>query len=183
MSASENSTCGPPVPLALRLWRRIPVILRAALIAELVASIGDLPPAGLMLANLKLFPRIPWLLPATAVWLWLFWRWMNGAGWPRSTAEIRKRDLRARPLPARVWRWSLLAGGLGIVSTLAFALLLARFADVPRDAYKLPVDFSALPLWTVISILLAISVTAGVVEEGAFSTTRSWSLRRLLSRS
>jgi membrane protease YdiL (CAAX protease family) len=142
--------------------------LQAALIAELVSAIGDLPPAGFMLANLKFSPNVPWLLPATAVWLWLFWRWMNGAGWPRSTAEIRHRDLRARPLPAQVWRWSLLAGGLGLVCTMAFALLLARFANVPRDAYKLPVDFSAIPLWTVISILLAISVSAGVVEEAAY---------------
>jgi membrane protease YdiL (CAAX protease family) len=121
-----------------------------------------------MLANLKLFPRIPWLLPATVVWLWLFWRWVNGAGWPRSTAGIRHRDLRAPSLPARVWRWSLLAGGLGMLSVTAFALLLARFASVPRDAYKLPVDLSALPPWTVISILVAISATAGVVEEVAF---------------
>jgi membrane protease YdiL (CAAX protease family) len=51
---------------------------------------------------------------------------------------------------------------------MAFGLLLARFANVPRDAYKLPVDFSALPPWTVVSILLAISVSAGVVEEAAF---------------
>jgi membrane protease YdiL (CAAX protease family) len=152
----------------VQLWRRIPVILRAALIAELVCDVGNLPPGGLMLANLKLWPSVPWLLPATALWLWLFWRWMNGAWWPQSTAESRRRDLRARPLPGRVWRWSLLAGGLGVVSCMAFGLLLARFANVPRDTYKLPVDFAALPLWTVISILLAISVSAGVVEEAAF---------------
>ncbi len=168
MPATEDSIVVPPVPLAVRVWRKIPVILRALLIAELISDIGDLPPGGLMMANLRFWPSVPWLLPATALWLWLFWRWMNGAGWPKSTAESRRRDMRARPLSARVWRWSLLAGGLGLVSTMAFALLLARFADVPRDAYKLPVNFSALPLWTVISILLAISVSAGVVEEVAF---------------
>ncbi len=168
MSASEDSTLDPPAPFAVCLWREIPVLLRAVLIAELVATIGGLPPGALLLANLKFLPGVPWLLPATALWLWLFWRWMNGAGWPRSTAESRRRDLRARPLPARVWLWSLLAGGLGLVSVVAFALLLARFANVPRDAYKLPVDFSTLPLWTVISAVLAISVTAGVVEEAAY---------------
>jgi membrane protease YdiL (CAAX protease family) len=121
-----------------------------------------------MFANLRFLPSVPWLLPATALWLWLFWRWMNGAGWPRSTSKSRHRDLRALPLPGRVWRWSLLAGGLGVVSCMAFGLLLARFADIPRDTYKLPVDFATLSPWTVISILLAISVTAGVVEEAAF---------------
>ena len=51
---------------------------------------------------------------------------------------------------------------------MAFSLLLARFADVSRDAYKLPVDFASSSAWTVLSILLAISVSAGVVEEAAF---------------
>lgn len=164
MIATEDLTDDPLV----LLWRRIPVILRAAIIAEILCAIGDLPPGGLMLANLKFFPSVPWLLPATAVWLWMLWRWMNGAGWPRSTSESRRRDLRAFPLPGRVWRWALFAGGLGVVSCMAFGLLLARFANVPRDTYKLPVNFSALPLWTVISILVAISVSAGVVEEAAF---------------
>jgi len=92
-TASEELTDDP----AVLLWRRIPVILRAALIAELVCDVGNLPPGGLMLANLKFLPGVPWLLPATALWLWLFWRWMNGAWWPRTTATSRRRDLRACP--------------------------------------------------------------------------------------
>lgn len=163
-TATEELTDDPVV----LLWRQIPVILRASLIAELVCAVGNLPPGVLMLANLRFLPGVPWLLPATALWLWLFWRWMNGGWWPPSTATSRRRDLRARPLSGSVWRWSLLAGGLGLVSVMAFGLLLARFADIPRDTYKLPVELSTLPPWTVISILLAISVSAGVVEEAAF---------------
>ncbi len=52
-----------------------------------------------MVANLKLSPSIPWLLPATALWLWILSRYLNGEGWPRSTAESRRRDLRARVIP------------------------------------------------------------------------------------
>ncbi|HEY0555710.1 MAG TPA: CPBP family intramembrane glutamic endopeptidase [Thermoanaerobaculia bacterium] len=168
MLATEDSTVDPSVPPAVQLWRRIPVILRAAVIAEIITDLGALPPAVLMMANLRFLPSVPWLLPATALWLWLFWSWLNGAWWPQATAKSRRRDLRARPVSARVWRWSLLAGGLGVVSCMAFSLLLARFAGVSRDAYKLPVDFASLPPWTVLSILLAISVSAGVVEEAAF---------------
>jgi membrane protease YdiL (CAAX protease family) len=49
---------------------------------------------------------------------------------------------------------------------LGFAL--ARLANVPRDAFKAPVDFSVYPRLTVVAALLAISATAGVVEEAGF---------------
>jgi len=52
--------------LVTRLWQRFPVILRAIVLAELIADIGDLVPDLFMLGNLKLSPAIPWLLPATA---------------------------------------------------------------------------------------------------------------------
>jgi len=121
-----------------------------------------------MVANLKLSPSIPWLLPATALWLWILWRYLNGEGWPRSTAESRRRDLRARPLSGRVWFWSLLAGGLAMVSVVGFSFLTTRLANVPRDAFKLPIDLSHYPIWTTASVLLTISAVAGVLEEAAF---------------
>jgi membrane protease YdiL (CAAX protease family) len=151
-----------------RLWGRIPVVIRAILVANVVVDLGGLPPAAFLLANLKVFPRVPWLLPATAAWLWLFWRYANGAGWPRSTQQSRRRDLRAVPLPGRVWGWSLLAGSLGLTSALGLGFMTPRLAAIPRDAFKLPFDISAYPPWTVVSILLAISAVAGVVEEAGY---------------
>jgi membrane protease YdiL (CAAX protease family) len=121
-----------------------------------------------MVANLRLSPSIPWLLPATALWLWIFWRYLNGEGWPRSTAESRRRDLRGRPLSGTVWLWSLLAGGLAMVSVVSFSFLTVRLANLPRDAFKLPIDLSHYPIWTTVSVLLAISAVAGIVEEAAF---------------
>jgi membrane protease YdiL (CAAX protease family) len=119
-------------------------------------------------ANLKLFPRIPWMLPATAVWLWVFWRYLNGWGWPRATGEARRRDLRAPSLPGRVWLWSLVAGGLAMVSVVGIGFLTPRLAEIPRDAFKPSLDFAAHPWWMVASILLVISVVAAVSEEAAF---------------
>ena len=151
-----------------RLWQRLPVILRAIVLAELITDVGGLVPDLLMLANLKLSPAIPWLLPATAFWLWLFWLYLNGKGWPQSTSQSRARDLRARSLPGRVWLWSLLAGGFAMVSVVSFAFLTTRLANIPRDAFKLPINLATYPVWTVASVLLVISVVAGVVEEAAF---------------
>jgi membrane protease YdiL (CAAX protease family) len=151
-----------------RLWRRLPVVVRAIIIGELVVSIGALPPELAIVANLKSSPQIPWLLPATALWLWLFWWYLSGGGWPKSTSEMRRRDLRGGPLSGKVWRWAIVAGACGILCTTGLAFVLARLANVPRDAFKAQVDFSIYPRLTVIAALMAISATAGVVEEAGF---------------
>jgi membrane protease YdiL (CAAX protease family) len=150
-----------------RLWSRLPVVVRAVVVGLLVNEVGQLG-AVFILANLKLFSRIPWLLPATAAWLWVFWRYLSGAGWPQATSEARRRDLRAPSLPGKVWRWSLLAGGLGLVSVVGLGFLTPRLAEIPRDAFKPSLDFSTLPSWMAVSVLLAISVVAGVAEEAGF---------------
>ena len=162
------ATAGSRSSRVLRLWRLLPVVVRAILVGELVVSVCGLVPDLFMLANLKFTPRIPWLLPATAAWLWLCWRYLNGWGWPRSTAEARRRDLRARSLPGRAWPWALAAGGLGIASVTGLAFLTPRFSEIPRDAFKLPLDFAALPPWTMVATLLTISAVAGVIEEAGF---------------
>jgi len=143
------------------------VLIRAVIVGELILTVGGLP-AFLLFVNLKVAPAIPWSLATTALWLWLCWRYLNGTGWPRFTSLQRKRDLRGCRLSAQMWRWSLLAGGLGMVSVGALAFLTPRVASIPRDAFKLPVDLSTVPVWTMWSILLAISAFAGVLEEAAF---------------
>lgn len=152
----------------MRLWNRLPIVLRAIILAELIADIGGLLPDLFMVANLKFSPSVPWLLPTTALWLWMFWRYLSGEGWPRSTADARRRDLRARSLSTTVWFWSLFAGGLAMVSLVSFSFLTARLANLPREAFKLPVDLSQYPILTTASVLLTISTVAGVVEEAAF---------------
>jgi membrane protease YdiL (CAAX protease family) len=149
------------------LWERVPVIIRAILVGLLVNEVGQLG-AVFVFVNLKFFPQVPWLLPAAALWLWGFWRYVNGSGWPRSTGEARRRDLRGTPIPARVWRWSLLAGGLGLLSLIGLFLMTTRLAQIPRNAFKLSIDFSNYPPWTVVSILLVLSVVSSMAEEAGF---------------
>ena len=143
-------------------------VLRAILIGWLILAIGQVPHAALMWVNLKVSPRVPWFLIGTGLWLWLFWRWLDGHGWPRATAESRRRDLRAGPLSARVWAWALIAGGLGTVSVMGLALLTGRLADLPPAAYEARFDLTAYPPWTVAAIVVSIAAVAGVVEEAAF---------------
>jgi membrane protease YdiL (CAAX protease family) len=127
--------------------------LRAVAVGMLVALAGTIPRNLLFAANLRFGTSVPWAVPATAVFLVFFWR------------AIDREELRAHRVPARLWAWSLLAGGLGIV-TLVFALRVAnRFVALPEQ--KLP-DFSHVPTLTVLALLLAAAPIAGIIEEAAF---------------
>lgn len=151
-----------------RFWRWLPVEVRAGLTALVILLVGQAPP-GLMLAiNMRLAPEQPWFLPLTLVWLALYASWLNGVGWPRVTAAARRADLRASPLPARVWALALAAGGLSMAGVMSLALYIGRVATLPDAAYAAPLDLSPYPWWTMLSVFLALAVTAGVVEEAAF---------------
>jgi membrane protease YdiL (CAAX protease family) len=149
-------------------WNRLPAIIRGIVVAELVVTIGTIPPSIAVLLNLRTSPSIPWMLLATAAWLWFFWWYLSGHGWPRSTQEARRRDLRAPSLSKPAWTWALVAGTLGITGAIAMAFVTARVAHLPREAFAAPIDFSKYAALTVICAIACISATAGVVEEAGF---------------
>lgn len=149
-------------------WSRLPALLRAAVLAFVILSIGQLPPGVFLLVGLKVTPNVPWWLAATALWLWLFWRYLDGRWWPRTTADSRRAALRGHGLPPRVWLWSLVAGALGMVSVLTIALVTGLIAELPAAAYEAPFDLSRYPRWTIWAFLLNVALVAGVVEEAAF---------------
>jgi membrane protease YdiL (CAAX protease family) len=151
-----------------RVWNRLPAIVRAIIIGELVVSVGGIVPPLAIIVNLQTTPRVPWQILVTGLWLWLFWCYLRGGEWPRQTAESRKRDLRGGPLTARVWGWALLAGTFGIASTLALGFVTLRVAGVTREAFASPIKLSNYPIYTVICAIASISATAGVVEEAGF---------------
>jgi len=94
-----------------RTWGRIPIVVRAVIAGFVVLVAGNFLPQGLIAANIR-SPAVPWSAAAIAVYLWLYWLYVQGRGWPRSTTTARRRGLRAVPLSPRVWRWSFAAGGL-----------------------------------------------------------------------
>jgi len=168
MSNRGDIAIDSATPLILRLWQRLPVIMRGIIVGMLILFIGQIPPGVFLLTNLKLSPSVPWFLPATAFWLWLFWQYLSGKGWPCATAQQRRDDLRGRPLSGRVWIWSMIAGGLGMISVMSLIFVTSRFANLSKEAYEAPFDVSAFPSWTVVCIFLNIAVVAGVVEEATF---------------
>ena len=83
-------------------------IVQAVLIGMLIFVAGTIPRNLLFNANLRYFAGVPWAVPAIGIYLWCFWRYLSGAGPPRSTAEERRTGLRANAVPRPVWGWALL---------------------------------------------------------------------------
>jgi membrane protease YdiL (CAAX protease family) len=147
------------------LWIRLPVLVQAVITGLVVAAAGTLPWAALVAANLKLQPNLPWSVPIMAVYLWLFWRYVRGGGWPRSTSATRRAHSRANALPADLWGPALLAGMLGLASVLLLQGVLGRLATLPQQRH---LDASHYPVLTVLTWVLMGAVVAAVVEETAF---------------
>lgn len=151
-----------------RIWARVPTLLRGAVVAIVILVLGQLPPGLFLIANLEVTPAVPWFLAATVAWLWCFWSYLNGRWWPAVTGKARAENLRGSPLSLRVWSWSLVAGGFGMISVLSGALLTGLIANLPREALEPPFDLGPYPGWTVAAFFLNIALVAGVVEETAF---------------
>lgn len=147
------------------LWVRLPVLVQAVLTGLAVATAGTIPWATLVSANIKHQPALPWAVPIMAVYLWLFWRYVRGEGWPQSTAAARRASSRANGLPADLWGPALLAGVLGLVSVLLLQGVLSRLVALPQQR---DLDVSQYPALTVLLWVLMSAVVAGVVEETAF---------------
>ena len=141
------------------------VIVQAVLIGMLVMIAGTIPRNIAFVANLRYFSSVPWAVPLIAVYIWCFWRYLNGAGKPQSTAEERRASLRANAVPASVWAWALLAGGLGIVALVLALRVANRLVMLPQQ--EIP-DLSKVPDLTVLALLLMSAPVAGIIEEAAF---------------
>ena len=144
-----------------RLWRRVPAIIRGIILGELVVTIGGLPPELALIANLHFWPNVPWMLGPAALWLWLFWRFLDGG-------SGRRELLRARPLDGPTWHAALLFGALALAASLCIGMLTITLVRTPMSAFRIGIDFAAYRWWTIASSIVVISVTAGVVEEAGF---------------
>src|SRR5262249_19088382 len=146
------------VTIVRALWTRTPVVVRAVLAGAAVTAAGTLPWAALVAANIRRDPAVPWAVPLMTIYLWVFWKWTPGAGWPPSTAAARRRDARANPLSDDLWSAALGAGIVGLVALVVFQQLFNRVIALPRHPVD---DLSAIPVWTLLSLLVTSALVSG----------------------
>ena len=151
----------------LKLWSHLPVIIRALISGVVVSLVGTLPWPFLVRWNQRVLLTVPWAVLPMGLYLWLYWKYLNGAGWPRATAEARHTSLRANPLSGQVWGLSLLAGLLGLAALLPLLRIMSRLVVLPAESKPINVP-PAMPFATVFLLLVMASIVAGVVEEAAF---------------
>src|SRR5689334_2593224 len=134
------------------------VVGRAVLVGVGVVLAGTMPRNILFAMNLRYFTGVPWAIPVTAVYLWFFWRYLQGS-------TERRQLLRANRLSCRVWLWALAAGVLGVASLVLLLNVANHFVALPEQ--KLP-DLTGVPKLTVLALLLAAAPIAALIEESAF---------------
>lgn len=150
-------------PLVL-LWSRLPILFRAIVVGFLVFAIAGSLVWTLVLAVVP----PPWSVPLMIVVLALYWMYFRGDGWPDSTKAFRRRCIRRTTLPANVRAWSLFAALLAALLLQAILVFTFRIVEFPREAWRLPYDFSALPTWQVWSVLVLAAFVAAITEEVGF---------------
>ena len=147
------------------LWNRLPIAARAVLVGGLAAALGTLPWAILVSLNTRHASVVPWAVVPMVPYLWLYWRYARGEGWPRSTSAARRESCRWNRVPDQVWGAALLAGLAGLMAVLLLQGVLGRLITLPVQK---DLDVTKYPLVTVSLWVLTSAVVAGVTEEAAF---------------
>jgi len=111
--------------------RRFGTIVRATAVAFVIALAPQGVWSALILANIKVSPRVPWAVVLMAGLLWAMWRYLGGAFPPRRTSKSRRLHLRAVRVPREVLVWAFVAGGLSIIALTGYWIVLAQFVRMP----------------------------------------------------
>jgi membrane protease YdiL (CAAX protease family) len=112
--------------------------------------------------NLRVSPNVPWSVPVIAVYLSVIVAYLNGWGWPGTTAATRRRFMRLRLLSTREWGWSLTAGILGVLALWALYAVFGGLSGVKAA------QVAALPKWVLIVATLASAAITAIGEEAGF---------------
>jgi membrane protease YdiL (CAAX protease family) len=105
-------------------------------------------------------------VPEEAIALLLIWLYLNGRWWPSSTSAARHDLLRARLVPARVFAWAAVAGGLALASLVGLWIVLTRLTGAGGNP-TLPNAGAYPPLVVAVAIVMGSRVSP-LTQEAAF---------------
>src|SRR5215813_12765643 len=96
------------------LARRLGVFIGFGLLALFLIGLSGAVWGGLLYLNFRKTPSFPWALLGLFAYLWLYWRYLAGWGWPSRTSARRRALLRAHNVSPAAYGWSVVAGLLAV---------------------------------------------------------------------
>ncbi|HEY1456496.1 MAG TPA: type II CAAX endopeptidase family protein [Candidatus Dormibacteraeota bacterium] len=138
----------------------------AAVASFAVAALGSLTWGPLLVANSRILPSIPWAVATEGAALFVIWRYLGGAGWPRRTSSGRRQLLRGRGVPASQFAWAGIAGALSLIALAGLWIVLVRLTGAGGNPTLSFV--SANPLWVAVPVILTASLVSPLSEEAGF---------------
>jgi membrane protease YdiL (CAAX protease family) len=153
-------------------------VLLAGLAAFAITGVGQTLWGGLVMANLKLTPSLPWAALVMPFVLAALVAFLAGRFGSKAGAEARRKLIPLAPVSARAWTWALIAGAAGNIVGAALWTVMATLVRVPPNA--LP-DTQGAPALTLVSILIISVIAPPLSEEIAFRGYAMGMLRRHVS--
>jgi membrane protease YdiL (CAAX protease family) len=139
---------------------KVPLVLRSILIGFGVSSLG----VGIWALLANSVP-VPWSVLLMGTFLIFFWMYFSGTWKPSNTQAFRQFCTRKTNLKRPVWIWGLIAAFLIFIFVNASIMLTFRFVEFQPEIFKNLSFLNNLPGLQAWSIIIGISMTAGICEE------------------
>lgn len=156
----QSKTSNYPSNAFGRLWMKVPLTVRSILIGFGVSTIG----VSTWVVISSFIPG-PWSLFLLAAFLIFYLMYFSGKWKPLNTQAFRRNCMRQTKLKRPVWFWGLIAAFLIFIIVNTGFMLTFRFIEFQPEIFKTLSFLNNLPDLQAWSIIIGISVTAGVCEE------------------
>ncbi len=143
-----------------RFWMKVPLVVRSILSGFGVTSIG----VGIWVLLVTYIP-VPWSIVPMGAILILYWMYFSGKWKPSNTQAFRRFCIRKINLKRPVWIWGLIAAFLIFIIVNASFMLTFPFVEFQPEIFKNLSFLNNLPGLQAWSIIIGISMTAGICEE------------------
>ena len=159
----QQETLNYPSNALVRLWMKVPLVLRSILTGLAVSSLG----IGIWLLMVSIIPGL-WSFVAMAGILIIYWMYFSGSWNPASTRDFRRFCMRQIKLKKLVWIWGLIAA-FSIILLLHWGFQLTfRIHEFQPEIFKTSSYLNHYPAWTAWSLIIMASLVAGICEEIGF---------------
>lgn len=152
----------------LRVWNKLPSIIRGVVIGMLIQAIGVMPLFILIQKNIEILPYFPWALLIGVFYLLFFWKILTGRMLFVSSSVKRVYLSRTQKIESKSIRLMLVSGFFLSITLFAFVFIGYMLTVVPLQQVELLIALKTIPIWTSLSLLFIASLVTGVVEELAW---------------